>query len=488
MPDGNFTDIKKKYSKRFDRLMILGDCFVQRDYEPADLETEIYVECLRDRLQLVGSRPTSHQKYIRCLSDFLVAAKTSATGYICWTGKDSDYVGFPYSGTVAREVRARLIAYGFLQEVQKQSKGDDLARVYKVDERVVSKSLKFNSHGIGPEVIVRTASKIVKGKKQRGDNISRKRFMPDILPLEAQVKEINRCMAAHPLEDLNEQEHARCYRVFNDGKLTVGGRLYGGFQQYSEEERLLSLIDGEVVCEIDFKASYLSIINILLGEGEDLGRDPYSNIRFVRQENDPERQKTMRSLAKRLVAAYVGRVNKEGVKDPEVKKFPKGKRVKDQVTGEVRTVSLQEEFDLSQDHNVKTYMDDIFEAFPFLRSVCHYSENVMFKESQVLIGAMESLARKDVPAYPIHDCLLVKFSDREKVIRELHLSQIAQLGKRLPMDLSYHQQDGEIITEIVPLPIDLKDQEIALPKNSCTTHGNLKYDWGEENFEVIEDD
>ncbi|WP_290899381.1 hypothetical protein, partial [Hoeflea sp.] len=46
---------------------------------------------------------------------------------------------------------------------------------------------------------------------------------------------------------------------------------------------------------------------------------------------------------------------------------------------------------------------------------------------------------KDVPAYPIHDCLLVKFSDREKVIRELHLSQIAQLGKMLPMDLSYHR-------------------------------------------------
>jgi len=59
----------------------------------------------------------------------------------------------------------------------------------------------------------------------------------------------------------------------------MGGRLYSygdySYQLLSGEDRLRMTINGEPVCEIDIRASYLTIFHALYGERLDLIKDPY---------------------------------------------------------------------------------------------------------------------------------------------------------------------------------------------------------------------
>jgi len=77
------------------------------------------------------------------------------------------------------------------------------------------------------------------------------------------------------------------------------GGVYGPWQRESEDERLRSSIDGQPVCEIDLKASYvaIAIANAVLGEGTALGSDPYQQIKFVRSANDGPDRTRMREAA-----------------------------------------------------------------------------------------------------------------------------------------------------------------------------------------------
>jgi hypothetical protein len=59
----------------------------------------------------------------------------------------------------------------------------------------------------------------------------------------------------------------------------MGGRLYshgvGNYQYLPETERLKIRINGDAVCELDFRASYLSLFHALLGIQLSLDVDPY---------------------------------------------------------------------------------------------------------------------------------------------------------------------------------------------------------------------
>jgi len=70
--------------------------------------------------------------------------------------------------------------------------------------------------------------------------------------------------------------HLDCilYRVFNNGKFTVGGRFYGGeYQGLSEIQRSQVLIDGEESCEVDYSACHIRMLYNL--EKMNYKDDPY---------------------------------------------------------------------------------------------------------------------------------------------------------------------------------------------------------------------
>jgi hypothetical protein len=102
------------------------------------------------------------------------------------------------------------------------------------------------------------------GQKLKGRRMPFKRT-PQTNALEAEVRELNEFFDGY---ELRGGTHRGFIRSFNKGddphfKWNMGGRLYSqgddNFQLMKEEDRLRMTIDGEPICEIDIRASYLTI-------------------------------------------------------------------------------------------------------------------------------------------------------------------------------------------------------------------------------------
>lgn len=265
-----------------------GDAFVTAKYEPRTDETASYVRQLAEDLELVSpeARPTTKQKYIRCLSDVLVATMSSPSGLICWPKDNHSLRDKAYGRDVAEKVYKALLTAGHIELVQKGRPG--LSAVYRIDRSITVDGLSFKEHGIGPVVEVRAEKQKVywTPNQPKGRTLPLKQFDGHWQPLERDVRTINEVMQLSPLTAPDGRQWASCRRIFNDGRLDRGGRLYGGWQSEKAKDRLSFTIDGKPVCEIDIKGSFLFLTNALTGSKIHLGSDPYQRIQFVR-EGDP---------------------------------------------------------------------------------------------------------------------------------------------------------------------------------------------------------
>jgi len=481
MPDGSkhfeAKPPKKRKSKQFGELFE-GEGFVQLEHEPADHHTRETVNRLLQDLDLPTGNEKRPLKYVRCLSDVLVATRMAPNGLFCWPMSNEAFTGEVYTSDVARKVRKALEAKGYVWLEQKSSKSDGLACVYKADKSFIPDGLRFKCHAAGAAVIVRSKSVSRGGKNYGGKRLPRKQFMPEIQVLEKQVQRINEYHKQHPLCLPNGIEYVRCRRIFNNGDLKVGGRLYGSWQQMDEDERLAYTIDGQQLCEIDLKASYLSIAHaILVGEG-DLGFDPYSKVKCDREANCPERQKQLRKLIKMLVVVYVSQSLHHPEKEP-LTQYPKGKWKRDELTYKPYFTKFQDEYDVTE--KVGFYREQILDAFPFLKRVRDCPHDVMYMESEIMLTAIDKLTQNGVPSYPVHDCLLVKLSDKKTALEELKQSQSKYLGRSIHMDCSYFDEWGNKVEEKLTQSISVSDAFDAMFKT-------VKYDWSiNDDFDVLED-
>lgn len=409
-------------------------------FEPSDDET---YNTLKETFLCLGlnpDRPTTELKMIRCLSDFVMAVKAASNELICWPSSNDHFTGAAYGQDIARTVKQSLTTFGLLSLEQKSSKRDGLAQVYRVFETVWMHGLKFKPHGIGPSVEVRSP-KIRNGSKiTGGQKMSRKGFLPQIEELESQVDDIRKGMMQQPLQTLEGQTMGICKRIFNQGTLKSGGRLYGRWQSLPECERLNLLIDDEAVCEIDVKAMFLNICNAKFGTGLPFGNDPYMMIPFVGTVNDSDRQARMRKLAKLLLSTYLSNGKK-------IDRFPKGS--KKDLENNNQILSVREQFNLPKDAKAEDYFDNILNTFPFLKIVTDTSYDLMFIESEIMIKAMSDLISTGIVTYPIHDCLMCKRTDENIVIKAIQNAMIDQLGTTIMMDVSYSDLPTKIIHPLV---------------------------------------
>jgi hypothetical protein len=100
--------------------------------------------------------------------------------------------------------------------------------------------------------------------------------------LESELKRLNLFLDGFELQD---GIHRGYIRVFNNGDnpkfdWNMGGRLYSygepNYQQMDRSDRLRMTINGEPVCEIDIRASYLTIFHASYGDDFfDASDDPY---------------------------------------------------------------------------------------------------------------------------------------------------------------------------------------------------------------------
>ena len=236
-------------------------------------------------------------------------------------------------------------------------------------------ALKFKMHRDSRPVEIRSGREMIAGKKYGGVALGRRHFLGQIEPLEAEMYRINEAMALHPLtgKDKEGKNTGYCFarRIFGSGSLSVGGRLYGDWQQLKQHERLRLKIDDDAVCEIDVKACFLSIAFAKHGNGQTLPTDPYSEVPFVKYCADPEKQRELRAACKRLVVSYL-------CKKGELSRFPTGEKKDRQ--GEL--ISFKKQYGLTK--KVQFFMSQIKKAFPFLEQQKQHGGDLMNVESNII--------------------------------------------------------------------------------------------------------
>jgi hypothetical protein len=436
-----------KQSEQFGSLHE-GSAQVWQDFEPKDsINMSRLLEALSAHGEMLNPKMKNDMKRIRVISDLIMAEKYARNGLVFWPMGANEFSGGAYSYRIAKIIKEDFERRGWISLKQPASKKDGLARIYRISFPFDTSDMNFKRHGLTPDVIVKSrktrddAGRLVGGKR-----ISLKCFRAQASKSRSFVSQINSTLNLHPLISAEGQVFDHGRRIFNNGSLTEGGRFYGPWQNFNEGERLRMRIDKEAVCEIDLKASYLNLSNILFDDSISLGDDPYERIGFVNATNDPVRRGDMRGLAKRLVATIIG--NEGGAEPEERRSFPKGKKVWDDANNRFRTASVRDEFGLRHREKADTYYAEILTAFPFLRKAQGKWGPLMFLESEIVLGAVHDLSLKNIPAYPVHDSLICKVSDKDQVISALQGRMQHHLKTTFSMDVTECEKQPYLISSL----------------------------------------
>lgn len=243
--------------------------------------------------------------------------------------------------------------------------------------------------------------------------------------LESRVKELNDFLLEHRIEGAN---HRHLIRVFNEGdrggfEWNKGGRLYSdgrdSYQQLSSAERVAMLrIDGSPVCEIDIKASYLTILHGRYGE-------PFE----VSDEYDPY---VVEGIPRGVTKAWC------------TIRFGSKKAPKSWPKDACETYKEKSGGDNLRKYDIKEVGRQLCEKYPLLKRWDELPEtwaDLMFLESEAIVDAMWHLMALDIPSLPVHDSLLVPLHAEETAMEVLRGSYSVNCGvdpylvvHRPPMD------------------------------------------------------
>jgi hypothetical protein len=243
-------------------------------------------------------------------------------------------------------------------------------------------------------LVLKATSRRTNGRKERGRPIKFERTTK-AETLRHHVLCLNGFLAEHVIRG---GTHRGFIRVFNNGDdpdfdWNKGGRLYSpgedSYQQLRRETRLRMTINGKPVCEIDVRASYLTILHAR-------HHVPFE----VSEEHDPyDIPGLSRFAVKSYVAVFLGS-----------KKLPKRwpEEIRDEYAEE------NDGRNLSKDFPIKKVGIKVIEKIPLLARWGDLPEtwaDLMWLESEAVIATTRELMEKGIPSLPIHDSLLVPASE-----------------------------------------------------------------------------
>lgn len=207
-----------------------------------------------------------------------------------------------------------------------------------------------------------------------------------------EVDRINAIYARHRFDGLPQPQ---VRRIFNgadaDGfAFNKGGRLYGDFQNISRAQRKDALIDGQLVVELDLKASHLTILygitNTPMPEG-----DPYH----------------IEGLPRPVVKALVTRMI--GLSHTKLTRW--SAENKEDLLAQLEDEHPMDPKTFNKLYPIRATTEKVLERHPVLHRLCPNKldwADLQFVESEVLISAILRLGEEyDIPALPVHDSIIV---------------------------------------------------------------------------------
>jgi hypothetical protein len=367
-------------------------------------------------------RTTLRTAVERLLADLLQAqASEKANGYVYRSlsprGFTGDAVSYrTFKSLVDAMLSLRLLEsykgfqmwdapFGALVSIpvrQKATRFRATERLLDIFEKHGVRAADFHQHFLIPlpenPLRLHTAS----SRNEYGTKISGrpKRFehTPVTMRLEQEVKDLNKFIDGF---ELRGGIHRGYMRVFNNGDhpkfdWTMGGRLYSygefNYQQLDRTQRLRMTINSEPVCEIDIRASYLTIFHALYDEPFDPTNDPYEVAGL-----GPE----ARDVVKMWITASFGN-------NAPITKWP---------TELVAKYREKTGNTLGKCYPASKVGESVMQAFPLLRRIGEVVDGrergwaeLMYIESQAVLSTMIKLMHKRVPSLAVHDSLIVPVS------------------------------------------------------------------------------
>lgn len=290
---------------------------------------------------------------------------------------------------------------------------------------------------------------------------------------ESRIQALNDFWRQHPLELPNGHAAASATRTFHDSRFDAGGRIYGGWTGLDQNrKRLHCTIDGEPVVEIDIRASQPTLLSSLLGyklgglgpQGE--WDDVYGELSHLAsvhhywtivddKVDKIELIKRNRDVAKGVVMALIGsglplkaKATLELVKDFGL--TPQGWSLfRARLVETIPALN-----DLEPRYDSKGQLEGYINGSGFLS---HH-------ESEMTLQTLEALMEQDVPAYSVHDSIIVRLKDAvlaTTTYRSIIYDYCKKLsGIEVLVPLSLTVADSTI-TDILPSDSDLKGRYLG---------------------------
>ena len=447
-------------------------------YLPDNDDAEALVESLAAELQLT-LKGIAGGKHRTILSSFLYCVQEAGvSAFLGWAGgttsKDTTGVSFfPATGAkTVRAVRAKLVEAGYVtlfdnlpsgigdmtnkEAVERMGSSISDGRFnnigsYRINTKPIFDDLRFTSAQFvdaqRPYLMVNQPEDYAdkrerkaagsKAPKLSWDEVYKGDQGREASAAAKPVKEMNAFWAKHPLTlpatNTHKAQHYACAtRIFHDGSLVSGGRWYGGWTNLESHKRLHLRIDDEPICEIDLNASQPTLFSALLGIRMNVGGDTWTDVyaSVVERLNADEEPKLLRMMVKQVLVEMIGSGNHQR-RGPADTKAPKSKDKLD-----FKEVHLF--FDTQ--HSKKLYQDiqaAALEVFPALKQLNDGYLNstgfLSYHEAEILTRTLLKLKAMGVVAYGVHDCVVVKQSDRDaavKTYRETVRSYVTQHQKQ----------------------------------------------------------
>jgi hypothetical protein len=243
-------------------------------------------------------------------------------------------------------------------------------------------------------------------RSEYGDKIRGRpmRFKPSATTerLEKRLKELNAFFEGF---ELRGGMHRGYLRIFNNGdhpkfNWNMGGRLYShgesNYQQMESADRLNMTINGEAVCEVDIRASYLTIFHALHDEPFDATNDPY---------DVPGLGPEARDIVKMWVTASFGN-------NAPIERWPREV---------VRKYRERTGKTLGKEHSARKIGEKVMQKFQLLARLGHPVRGqecgwaqLMYIESQAILETMIELMGELIPSLAVHDSIIVPISVAQK--------------------------------------------------------------------------
>ena len=252
-----------------------------------------------------------------------------------------------------------------------------------------------------------TALERSKRKRSGGTNsparMSRKsiyqRYGRDLEIAELEVKQLGKYYRSHPLclpagTGQTSDFCAAVHRVFHNGRLDAGGRFYGPWCSMNSNQRLKCTIDGEAVVSIDLNASQPFLFSMLMGIPLNIQTNTWSDL--YSEALGDKVTKDSRSKLKKVALEVIGTGNPR------------------------KTKPSKSNEGLFNGNDWTDFRDLLLKLVPALYTMDTEYMNgigfISFHEAEILKQTLFKLKEDDVPAYSVHDCIMVKVSDKDHAI------------------------------------------------------------------------